>query len=79
MCDRFGWKSSSRKETTEKNLVYAEVILSKVCGWTAAASESEQAKLGMMETNPHRQETQRLGWLIATFNRALAGPHAESG
>jgi len=58
MCDSFGWRSSSRKETTEKNLVYVEVILSKMCGWTAAAFESEQAKLGKMETNPRQYEIQ---------------------
>jgi hypothetical protein len=63
----------------EKALVYAELILNKTSGWTADVSESEQAKLGRMEANPRQQEIQRLWWLIATFNRALAGPHAEIG
>jgi hypothetical protein len=56
MCDSFGWKSSNSKEATEKNLVHAEVTLNKTCGWTADASESEQPKLGRMETNPRQQE-----------------------
>ena len=60
LCDNFSWKSCSRKVTTEKNLVHAEVMLNKTCGWTADASESEQAKLGRMETNPHQQEIQSL-------------------
>jgi len=52
VCDNFGWESCGRKETTEKSLVHAEVKLNKMCGWTAHASESEQANVGRMETNP---------------------------
>jgi len=60
MCDSFSWKSCSRKETNENNLVHAEVILNKMHGWTADASELEQTKLGGIETNPRQQEIQRL-------------------
>jgi len=35
VCDSFSWKSCSRKETTEKNLVHTEVILNKMFGRTA--------------------------------------------
>jgi hypothetical protein len=52
VCDSFSWESCSRKETTEKSLVHAGLILNKMCGWIAEASESEQAELGRMETNP---------------------------
>jgi len=79
MCDSFSCKSCSRKETNENNLVHAEVILNKMYGWTADASELEQTKLGGIETNPRQQEIQRLWRLIATFNRVLASPHGETG
>ena len=37
-------KAAAEKKKAEKNLVHAKVILNKMCGWTADASESEQAK-----------------------------------